>query len=154
MSFLSPITPTSTLRQSIPASYVTVSVTGTVDVNIYIDLNGQWVSGDRGSPIFWSLDNVVLEDENRALKKWQVTRQTELLLSEIADRAEWGTLHFIGPEVGLVEILQFPATLGLRADLAMLGCPTRGRNFGAAATAFRQNRNSPESCRPQVPCHH
>jgi hypothetical protein len=102
VSFLSPITPTSTLRQSIPASYVTVIASGTVDVNIYIELNGQWVSGDRGSQIVWNLDNVILEDENRALKKWQVTRQTELLLSEIADRAEWGTLHFTGPEVGLL----------------------------------------------------
>ena len=47
LSFLSPITPTSTLRQSIPASYVNVYVNGNVDVNVYIDLNGQWVSGDR-----------------------------------------------------------------------------------------------------------
>src|SRR4051812_39521907 len=47
LSFLSPITPTSTVRQSIPAAYVSVHVEGTADVDIYIDLNGQWVSGDR-----------------------------------------------------------------------------------------------------------
>ena len=34
LSFLSPITPTSTLRQSLPASYVNVYVTGNVDVNV------------------------------------------------------------------------------------------------------------------------
>ncbi|KAL2222951.1 hypothetical protein M432DRAFT_28835 [Thermoascus aurantiacus ATCC 26904] len=97
VSFLSPITPTSTLRQAIPASYVTVYVDGVFDVNIYIDLNGQWVSGDRGSQIVWKFDNVILEGHKGSLRKWQVRRETELLFSEIRDRAEWGTLHFTGP---------------------------------------------------------
>jgi len=102
VSFLSPITPTSTLRQAIPASYVTVYVDGVFDVNIYIDLNGQWVSGDRGSQIVWKFDNVILEGHKGSLRKWQVRRETELLFSEIRDRAEWGTLHFTGPAVGVV----------------------------------------------------
>ena len=38
ISFLSPITPTSTLRQSIPASYVTIDVQGETDVNVYMDI--------------------------------------------------------------------------------------------------------------------
>ncbi|KAJ9285527.1 hypothetical protein DTO271D3_6267 [Paecilomyces variotii] len=98
VSFLSPITPTSTLRQSIPASYVTVYVQGDFDVNVYIDVNGQWVSGDRGSQIVWGFDHLVAQGgESSSLKKWQVKRQGELLLSEINDRAEWGTLHFVGP---------------------------------------------------------
>ena len=101
LSFLSPVTPTSTLRQSIPASYLTVSVTGNADVNVYVDVNGQWVSGDRGSQIAWNFDNVKAESAPGKLKKWEITRQTELLVSEIADRAEWGTLHFIGPKVWL-----------------------------------------------------
>jgi hypothetical protein len=100
LSFLSPITPTSTLRQSIPASYLTVTVSGTTDVNVYIDLNGQWVSGDRSSRVVWDLDHLHSQQgQKRGLKKWHVRRETELLLSEIRDRAEWGTLHFVGPEV-------------------------------------------------------
>ncbi|CAG7938923.1 unnamed protein product [Penicillium nalgiovense] len=97
VSFLSPITPTSTLRQSIPASYVTIDVQGDVDVSIYMDVDGRWVSGDTGSKIKWEIDNLKTEHEGLTLKRWQVQRENELLLSEIRDRAEWGTLHFTGP---------------------------------------------------------
>ncbi|KAJ5092801.1 hypothetical protein N7456_008662 [Penicillium angulare] len=100
VSFLSPITPTSTLRQSIPASYVTIDVKGEVDVNIYIDIDGRWVSGDAGSRINWNWDTVNVEnqkDKKPSLQRWQIMRENEALLSEINDRAEWGTLHFTGP---------------------------------------------------------
>lgn len=102
LSFLSPITPTSTLRQSIPASYVTVHVDGTFDVNVYMDMNGQWVSGDRGARIEWEFGQINVDDEeDLVLKKWQVRRETELLLTEHHDRSEWGTLHFTGPAVSI-----------------------------------------------------
>lgn len=101
VSFLSPITPTSTLRQAIPASYVTVHVNGNTGVNIYMDINGRWVSGDANSAISWEHDVIEKDNSNNqhALQRWQIRRQNELLLSEIADRAEWGTLHFTGPAV-------------------------------------------------------
>jgi Domain of unknown function (DUF5127) len=99
VSFLSPITPTSTLRQSIPASYVTVHVNGSFEADVYIDLNGQWVSGDWGSQIAWGLDTEMTVDSDNRLKRWQVWRQTELHFSEIRDRGEWGRLHFMGPAV-------------------------------------------------------
>ncbi|EME87213.1 uncharacterized protein MYCFIDRAFT_60684 [Pseudocercospora fijiensis CIRAD86] len=96
LSFLSPVTPTSTLRQSIPASYVTVHVKGNLDVDIYIDVNGQWVSGDRGSRIEWSLHQQHHKDTAK-LKTFRVHRSHEQHFTEIQDRAEWGTLHFTGP---------------------------------------------------------
>ncbi|KAL6720327.1 hypothetical protein ACLMJK_002248 [Lecanora helva] len=96
LSFLSPITPTSTLRQSIPASYLTVYVRGHFDVDIYVDINGQWVSGDRGARINWDLEKTQLA-ESKGLNTWKVTREEEMLFSEIADRAEWGTLYFSAP---------------------------------------------------------
>jgi hypothetical protein len=99
LSFLSPITPTSTLRQSIPASYVTVYVKGNVNVNVYMDLNGQWASGQRGSRITWQFDNIISEDGRNPLKKWEVRKETEQLLSEFRDRSEWGSVYFIGPSV-------------------------------------------------------
>jgi len=106
VSFLSPITPTSTLRQSIPASYVTVYVDGDINVNVYMDLNGRWVSGDQGSPISWEHDVIDLEhSKQQALQRWQIRRQNELLLSEINDRAEWGTLHITGPAVRVSPVL-------------------------------------------------
>src|SRR6266480_561458 len=97
LSFLSPITPQSTLRQAIPASYLTVYVEGFFDLDIYIDVNGQWVSGDRGSYIEWEYisQDIHLAD---GLKTWRVTREHEALFTEFRDRAEWGTLYFTGPK--------------------------------------------------------
>ena len=102
LSFLSPITPTSTVRQSVPASYVSVHVEGTTDVDVYIDLNGQWVSGDRGSKIRWGLRRTSLGEPAVGqpaldVNTWQVQRQTEQLFTEFQDRAEWGQLHFSAP---------------------------------------------------------
>ena len=100
ISFLSPITPTSTLRQSIPASYMTVIVSGGFDIDLYVDVNGQWVSGNRASEIVWEFEEQELDD-NRGLKTWKIRRETEQLLSEWRDQAEWGTLHFSAPSVWL-----------------------------------------------------
>jgi hypothetical protein len=95
LSFLSPITPTSTLRQTIPAAYLSVYVEGGVDVNIYVDVNGQWVSGKRESLIEWGL--VEQRGPSEGLKTWKVNRQIEQVFTETDDQAEWGTLHFTGP---------------------------------------------------------
>ncbi|KAF2875638.1 hypothetical protein BDV95DRAFT_484159 [Massariosphaeria phaeospora] len=97
LSFLSPVTPTSTLRQSIPAAYLTVYVEGSFDVNIYIDVNGQWVSGNRTSVIEWDLTQQEAVGTTKPLKTWKVKRQSEELFAETLDQAEWGQLHFTGP---------------------------------------------------------
>ena len=99
ISFLSPITPTSTLRQSIPASYLSIHVKGEFNVNLYLDLNGQWASGDRGSQIVWDLETRELGNSGDGLKTWRVKKETEALFSETRDQSEWGTLHFTGPSV-------------------------------------------------------
>jgi hypothetical protein len=100
LSFLSPITPTSTLRQAIPASYLTVHVKGDTTIKIYVDVNGQWVSGDRGSHIRWNFQQSSTL-ESKGLKTLKFQRDSELLLSEINDRAEWGTFWFTGPVVSV-----------------------------------------------------
>ncbi|KAH9839669.1 glutaminase like protein [Teratosphaeria destructans] len=96
LSFLSPVTPTSTLRQSIPASYISAHVSSAFSLDIYIDVNGQWVSGNRGSEIEWSFVETNYEDTKK-LKTWKVKRRSEQLFTEFGDQAEWGTLHFTGP---------------------------------------------------------
>ncbi|KAH7309424.1 hypothetical protein B0I35DRAFT_489848 [Stachybotrys elegans] len=99
LSFLSPITPTSTLRQSLPASYLAVYVEGQGKVDVYIDINGQWVTGNRQSDLTWSLAESASESRIRSpTRSWVVVRKTEQLLSETADRAEWGTLRFTAPQ--------------------------------------------------------
>ncbi|PSN67646.1 glutaminase A [Corynespora cassiicola Philippines] len=97
LSFLSPVTPTSTLRQSIPAAYLTVYVEGSFDVDIYVDVNGQWVSGKRESLIEWGLTQQEAVGPTEALKTWKVKRQVEQILTETNDQPEWGQLHFTGP---------------------------------------------------------
>lgn len=115
LSFLSPITPTSTLRQSIPAAYLTVYVEGSFDIDVYIDVNGQWVSGDRSSIIEWEFSTSSLKDtpkdpeedehlelkrSDKNLKTFKVQRKHQLLFTEQWDRAEWGQMHFTAPSVG------------------------------------------------------
>jgi hypothetical protein len=98
LSFLSPITPTSTMRQAMPAAYLSVHVSGGVDVDIYIDLNGQWVSGDRNALIEWDAWGVALPD-GEFFQFWTWNRQEEQLFTEINDRSEWGKMYFIAEEV-------------------------------------------------------
>ena len=102
LSFLSPLTPSSTLRQSIPAAYLTISVEGVFDVDVYTDLNIEWVTGNRGNDIKWQFHEPKSsgsEDKGSStpIRTWKVERGTQQLLTEFRDRAEWGTLHFSGP---------------------------------------------------------
>ncbi|KAI1436055.1 DUF1793-domain-containing protein [Xylaria sp. CBS 124048] len=98
LSFLSPITPTSTLRQALPAAYLTCFVEGSVDVSLYIDINGEWVSGDRGSKIQWELEEPDMgREEETGLKTWRIGRAEEQLFTEFDDHAEWGTLRISAP---------------------------------------------------------
>ncbi|KAK3326291.1 hypothetical protein B0H66DRAFT_154497 [Apodospora peruviana] len=100
LSFLSPLTPSSTLRQSIPAAYLTVSAEGSFDLDVYVDVNGEWVSGNRGNQIKWALNEPKQNSETRSsttIKTWQVSRTNEELLTEFGNRGEWGTFYFSGP---------------------------------------------------------
>jgi Domain of unknown function (DUF5127) len=99
LSFLSPITPTSTFRQSLPAAYLSVIVEGTFNISVYVDLNGQWVSGDRQSPIVWRYIERQQSGSSVGLKTWRVTKKHEALFTQWGDRAEWGTLYFSASDV-------------------------------------------------------
>ena len=103
LSFLSPITPTSTLRQSIPASYLTVHVQGNFNISIYLDVNGQWVTGDRGNRLAWGFQEQEFPSKN-GLKTFSIRRETEQLFTELNDRAEWGSLSITGPSVGYLPL--------------------------------------------------
>jgi hypothetical protein len=101
LSFLSPVTPTSTLRQAIPAAYLKIYAQGSFNVSVYVDVNGQWVSGHRDSLIEWGLSKQEPAGSQKGLKTWSVKRQVEQLFTEAGDQAEWGQLHFTAPsEVG------------------------------------------------------
>ncbi|KAI5854523.1 DUF1793-domain-containing protein [Durotheca rogersii] len=98
LSFLSPITPTSTLRQSLPAGYLTCVVEGSTDVSLYMDVNGEWISGNRDNKIVWKLAHTAKNEHSRTpIKTWSITRHQEELLTEFFDHAEWGTVHISAP---------------------------------------------------------
>ncbi|KAI1447227.1 DUF1793-domain-containing protein [Annulohypoxylon stygium] len=98
LSFLSPITPTSTLRQSLPAGYLTCIVEGSTDVSLYVDVNGEWVSGNRDNKIEWALATTEKTNTARTpIKTWSIKRRHEELLTEFFDHAEWGTIHITAP---------------------------------------------------------
>lgn len=78
---------------------MTVFAEGSFDIDVYIDINGQWVSGDRGNQITWQLSQSSFDGAQPGLKTWAFKRQTEQLFTEYNDRAEWGTLHFSAPAV-------------------------------------------------------
>ena len=59
------------------------------------------MSEDRGSSIVWGFTHNNREGESKGLKSWSFKRETELLFTEYGDRAEWGTLHFTAPSVGV-----------------------------------------------------
>lgn len=100
LSFSTPITPTSTFRQSLPATYITVYIDGAFDVVLYADVNGEWLSGSRETRITWDFDGAGTsspEAREAPIKTWKVSREAEQVLSEINDRGEWGTFYFTGP---------------------------------------------------------
>lgn len=73
---------------------MTIYVEGSFDVDIYCDVNGQWVSGHGDSPIEWSFTQSKIKASEQGLKTWSVKRQDEQLFSEEKDQAEWGRLQF------------------------------------------------------------
>ncbi|KAJ6444198.1 DUF1793-domain-containing protein [Purpureocillium lavendulum] len=97
LSFVSPLTPTSTLRQSIPAAYLAVHVRGSIDISVYAEANGQWVSGTEDAVIQWEIHELSTATNTSGtpeIKSWGVARDTQLIFSESSDRAEWGEFRF------------------------------------------------------------
>jgi hypothetical protein len=90
VTFLSPVTPGDLKRQSQPLSYVSVSARATDGkshrVGVYVDISGEWASGDSGKLITW-------DQETTAGAVSLSYHQTQPhVLGENADTAEWGTV--------------------------------------------------------------
>ncbi|KJZ75657.1 hypothetical protein HIM_04814 [Hirsutella minnesotensis 3608] len=121
LSFVSPITPTSTVRQSIPACYMAIHLEGASNINIYADINGEWVTGVDSSIVKWELlETERNEAQDRpSIKSWSLSRVNQLLFTESSDKAEWGVLHFSAPSSARH---QAGASADLRLRFAQRGC--------------------------------
>ncbi|RYP73329.1 hypothetical protein DL771_003758 [Monosporascus sp. 5C6A] len=82
---------------SVPAGYLTAFVEGSHDVSIYIDVNGEWVSGNRNNQIEWNFGKSTSKSSGTPIKTWSIRRREEQLLTEFYDHAEWGTIHVSAP---------------------------------------------------------
>jgi hypothetical protein len=96
VEFLSPVEPGDLTRQSIPLSYVLLSVRsadgGTHDVQIYADISGEWCSGDVSQQITWA------PVTTGSLRAWTVQLANQQPLVEQNQQAAWGTMVWATPD--------------------------------------------------------
>lgn len=90
VEFLSPVEPNDLKRQSIPMSYVTVtarSIDGqSHDVQLYLDISGEWCSGDDKQQITW------IPTHSKGMRAWTVELKNPQPLTEQKQFAAWGTI--------------------------------------------------------------
>ncbi|HEY1699881.1 MAG TPA: DUF5127 domain-containing protein [Trebonia sp.] len=109
VEFLSPVEPGDLARQSIPMSYVTLTVRGTDgkrhDVQVYADVTGEWCSGDPTQEITWAPQQVPVPAGTagaggaaQTLRVWTVQLADQQPLTEQNQQAAWGTLVWAAPE--------------------------------------------------------
>ncbi len=97
ISFFSPITPTSTFFQSLPAGYIQISVSGSLRISVYIDMSSNWSTrdGSGNSHGFYQQD-IPHNGGILPLKSWRIRKAQQQEFVEDADRAMWGDLSFTG----------------------------------------------------------
>ncbi|KAK5992210.1 Glutaminase A [Cladobotryum mycophilum] len=90
--FLSPVFPDDYRRQSIPFSYLKVSVASldgrSHSVQIYSDVSGEWASGDNNAIIQWE------SKSNNGVRYHKFYRQNQDQFNEWDDQASWGNWYW------------------------------------------------------------
>lgn len=90
VEFLSPVVPGDLRRQSIPMSYVLLTVQSldghTHDVQVYADISGEWTSGDVGQQITWA------PFSDSSINAWSVQLANQHPLTEQGQLAAWGSV--------------------------------------------------------------
>ena len=96
VTFLSPVEPGDVRRQSMPLSYVSVvaaSADGKAhDVNIYMDISGEWSANDTNTQVVWAAE------DSSSVRSLSITPATPVVLAENGDMATWGTVAWNTPD--------------------------------------------------------
>ncbi|MBV9452435.1 MAG: DUF5127 domain-containing protein [Streptosporangiaceae bacterium] len=96
--FFSPVEPGDPRRQSIPMSYLVItvhSIDGQAhDVQLYADISGEWTSGDVSQVITWA------PYSDSSLRAWTVQLRDQHPLTEQGQLAAWGTVVWSAPAAG------------------------------------------------------
>ncbi len=99
VTFLTPITLDDLRRQSLPASYMSLSFWSldkkSHSVSLYSDIDGYWLSGDSNARIHWSISlNARKKEGDANVVSHIVEKETHGRFSEWSDKAEWGQLFW------------------------------------------------------------
>jgi hypothetical protein len=99
VTFLTPITLDDFKRQSLPASYLSLSFWSldkkNHSVSVYADIDGNWLSGDANSRIHWSLGlNSRKRVAERDVISHIIEKEGQGRFSEWSDKAEWGQIYW------------------------------------------------------------
>ena len=99
LEFLSPVEPGDLKRQSVPLSYVLISVRSidgkSHDVQVYADISGEWCSADDSQQITWASAQVSYS--GGTLQAWTVELASQQPLTEQNQQAAWGTTVWSTP---------------------------------------------------------
>jgi hypothetical protein len=100
VEFLSPVEPGDLRRQSVPMAYVLASaqsVDGSAhSVSLYLDISGEWVSGDRSQQFTWAPSTV--PSPAGTLQVWSLQLANPQPLVEVNQQAQWGTVVWATPQ--------------------------------------------------------
>ena len=92
VDFFSPVSPNNHLRQSLPFSYVTITVAGSSDVQILSAIDDSWY----GQP-----GNLVSQDQNKeATSMISLTDPKAVDYTEVNDMAAWGSVVLATSQAG------------------------------------------------------
>ncbi|TFK75791.1 DUF1793-domain-containing protein [Pluteus cervinus] len=131
VTFLSPVEPENLLVQSIPFSYMTVSVASTDnkvhDVSIYSDISAEWVSGDNNLIANWGTYKT-----DQIVHQIEISVPQQQLFSEVNDRIQHGSAYYAIKNHGDVTF-QTGADHDVRNQFVQKGrlANTRDTNFRA-----------------------
>jgi hypothetical protein len=93
--FFSPVEPGDLRRQSIPMSYIVLTVQSSDgaahDVQVYLDISGEWTSGDVGQVINWA------PYADSSIRAWTVQLSNAQPLTEQGQLAAWGSVVLSTP---------------------------------------------------------
>ncbi len=101
VEYLSPIEPGDLPRQSIPMGYVLTRARsidgGSHSVSVYLDISGEWVSGDRTQRLTCTQSTVPWS--GGTLEVWALALAEPKPLVEVHSQAEWGTTVWATPRI-------------------------------------------------------
>jgi hypothetical protein len=100
VEFFSPVEPGDIRRQSMPLSYLTITASSddgaAHDVQVYVDISGEWTSGDNTQQITWAPESP--SSGGTGLRSWTVQLANQQPLVEQNQLAAWGTILWSTPQ--------------------------------------------------------